>query len=117
VYVYSVDDDEIVDVIGHTTVSGHVPHTLTTPSISRSGRFVAFDLDATALSAPHQTFLYDRGKLVGDLNGDGCVSEADLNILLFNWGTDCDCCAADLDGDDDVDEDDERILTSNYDCD
>jgi hypothetical protein len=47
----------------------------------------------------------------GDLNGDGCVDQADLGILLASYGVDD---GGDLDGDGDTDQADLGILLGNY---
>jgi hypothetical protein len=47
----------------------------------------------------------------GDLDGDGCVSQADLGILLGAYGVDD---GGDLDGDGDTDQADLGILLGNY---
>jgi len=51
----------------------------------------------------------------GDLNGDGCVDQADLGILLTDW--DCqppDPCPGDCDGDGDTDHSDLGILLAHW---
>ncbi|MCK4871281.1 MAG: hypothetical protein KAS72_01005 [Phycisphaerales bacterium] len=47
----------------------------------------------------------------GDLNGDGCVDQADLGILLASYEIDA---SGDLDGDGDTDQADLGILLANY---
>lgn len=51
---------------------------------------------------------------IGDLNGDGSVSLADLSILLSNYGTvgGVDPEDGDIDGDDDVDLSDLAVMLS-----
>ena len=52
-------------------------------------------------------------RIPGDLNGDGCVDQADLGILLADWGCQSDC-VGDLDFDDDTDQADLGILLANW---
>ncbi len=58
----------------------------------------------------------DECELVGDINGDGIVSTADLLILFTNWGLcdDCNLCPADLDDNCAVSTSDLLILFSNW---
>ncbi len=51
--------------------------------------------------------------LLGDANGDGCVDQADLDLLLRDLGLDGDY-PGDLDGDGDVDNSDMALLESQY---
>jgi parallel beta-helix repeat protein/predicted outer membrane repeat protein len=53
---------------------------------------------------------HDQG-ILGDLNGDGCVDQADLGELLASFGQDD---GGDLDGDGDTDQADLGALLSNY---
>ncbi len=48
-----------------------------------------------------------------DLNRDGTVNQADLGILLADWGCTSDC-VGDIDGDDDTDQSDLGILLANW---
>ncbi|HUU98162.1 MAG TPA: hypothetical protein VM487_20715 [Phycisphaerae bacterium] len=50
----------------------------------------------------------------GDLNGDGCVDQADLGILLADWDCTGGGCAGDIDGDGDVDQADLGLLLANW---
>jgi hypothetical protein len=50
----------------------------------------------------------------GDLNGDGCVDQADLGILLADWGCTGGECAGDIDGDGDTDQADLGILLTHW---
>ena len=50
----------------------------------------------------------------GDLNGDGCVDQADLGILLADWGCTGGDCPGDCDGDGDTDHSDLGILLANW---
>jgi hypothetical protein len=52
---------------------------------------------------------------VGDLDGDGDTDQADLGILLANWGC-TSGCVGDLDGDDDTDQGDLGILLADWGC-
>jgi len=51
-----------------------------------------------------------------DLNGNGSVDQADLGILLRDWGCDdpINGCAGDIDGDDDTDQADLGMLLSEW---
>ncbi len=58
------------------------------------------------------TWTYDAGAtLPGDLNGDGCVDQSDLGILLAAYEVDD---GGDIDGDGDTDQSDLGVLLSNY---
>ncbi|MFG0252462.1 MAG: CRTAC1 family protein [Phycisphaerales bacterium JB038] len=62
--------------------------------------------------APNQVLTFTSGVVIpGDLNGDGCVDQADLGILLAAYNTDD---GGDLDGDGDTDQADLGILLGNY---
>ena len=50
-----------------------------------------------------------------DLDGDGDTDQADLGILLSDWGCQVNC-VGDLDGDDDVDQADIGILLADWGC-
>jgi len=50
----------------------------------------------------------------GDLNGDGCVDQADLGILLADWGCTGGNCPGDCDGDGDTDQGDLGILLAHW---
>ncbi|HUU98537.1 MAG TPA: hypothetical protein VM487_22615 [Phycisphaerae bacterium] len=50
----------------------------------------------------------------GDLNGDGCVDQADLGILLADWGCSGGECPGDCDGDGDTDQSDLGILLTHW---
>jgi len=52
--------------------------------------------------------------IAGDLNEDGCVDQADLGIMLGDWGCAGGNCAGDADGDGDTDQADLGILLSNW---
>jgi len=64
--------------------------------------FVASDLSALGPCVPD---------IPGDLNGDGCVDQTDLGILLSAYGNSAD---GDIDGDGDTDQSDLGILMSHY---
>jgi hypothetical protein len=51
----------------------------------------------------------------GDLDGDSDIDQADLGILLSDWGSQVNC-VGDLDGDDDVDHADIGILLADWGC-
>jgi hypothetical protein len=50
----------------------------------------------------------------GDLNGDGCVDQADLGILVTDWGCTGEECPGDCDGDGDTDHADLGVLLGNW---
>ncbi|HUU98464.1 MAG TPA: DUF362 domain-containing protein [Phycisphaerae bacterium] len=50
----------------------------------------------------------------GDLNGDGCVDQADLGILLTDWGCSDGSCPGDIDYDGDTDHSDLGILLAHW---
>jgi hypothetical protein len=50
-----------------------------------------------------------------DLDGDGDTDQADLGVLLADWGC-TSGCAGDIDGDDDTDQADLGILLSDWGC-
>ena len=50
----------------------------------------------------------------GDLNGDGCVDQADLGILLADWGCSGGECPGDCDGDGDTDQSDLGVLLTHW---
>jgi hypothetical protein len=52
----------------------------------------------------------------GDLNYDGCVGQADLGILLADWGCSGGFCVGDCDFDGDTDQADLGILLANWDA-
>ena len=51
---------------------------------------------------------------LGDLNGDGCVDQADLGILLADWQCTGGECPGDCDGDGDTDQSDLGILLAHW---
>ena len=63
--------------------------------------------DATVLISP---------VIAGDLNGDGRVDQADLGILLGDWGCAGGDCPGDCDFDGDTDQADLGILLAHYGC-
>jgi hypothetical protein len=52
--------------------------------------------------------------LPGDLDGDGDVDQADLGILLADWGCTGGDCPGDADGDGDTDQADLGVLLANW---
>ena len=50
----------------------------------------------------------------GDLNGDGCVDQQDLGILLADWDCTGGDCPGDCDGDGDTDQEDLGILLAHW---
>ncbi len=53
-------------------------------------------------------------QIPGDINGDGCVDQADLGILLADWGCTGGGCPGDCDGDGDTDHADLGILLAHW---
>jgi hypothetical protein len=52
--------------------------------------------------------------IAGDLDGDGCVGQEDLGILLADWGCTGGDCPGDCDGDGDTDHSDLGILLAHW---
>ena len=50
----------------------------------------------------------------GDLNGDGCIDQADLGVLLTDWGCTGGDCPGDCDNDGDTDQADLGLLLTNW---
>jgi len=50
----------------------------------------------------------------GDLNGDGCVDQADLGILLTDWNCTGGDCPGDCDDDGDTDQADLGVLLAHW---
>jgi probable HAF family extracellular repeat protein len=61
-------------------------------AISPDGRYIV-GVGRNAATGRHEAFLLDTGPprctLDGDVNGDGIVDDADLLIVLFNFGNRC----------------------------
>jgi len=53
-------------------------------------------------------------EIPGDLNGDGCVDQKDLGILLTDWDCTGGDCPGDCDGDGDTDQEDLGILLAHW---
>ena len=89
------------------------------PSISATGRVVAFASSATNLIIGDANGAWDvvgRERWPsppGDINGDGVVDGADLAMLLGSWGP-CAGCPADINGDGIVNGADLGILLGNW---
>ena len=52
----------------------------------------------------------------GDVRGDGDTDQADLGMLLGDWGCAGGNCEADLDGDGDTDQSDRGSLLADWGC-
>ncbi len=63
---------------------------------------------------PHNTGYLPPASQEGDLNGDGCVDQADLGILLGDWGCTGGDCPGDADGDGDTDHSDLGVLLAHW---
>jgi hypothetical protein len=92
-----------------------------TPTSQVKVRFEASDLSAgSVVEAGIDAFAVTRFECedegcVGDLDGDGDTDQADLGILLADWGCTSDC-VGDLDGDGDTDQADLGILLADWGC-
>ena len=80
---------------------------------SDNGRYIIFE--ATLADGANGAFLIEIG-CAGDLDGDGDTDQADLGILLADWGCTGGDCAGDLDGDGDTDQADLGILLADWGC-
>ncbi len=60
------------------------------------------------------TLLNQSVGIPGDLDGDGCVDQSDLGILLADWGCTGGDCPGDCDGDGDTDQADLGILLAHW---
>ncbi|HUU97112.1 MAG TPA: hypothetical protein VM487_15345 [Phycisphaerae bacterium] len=81
--------------------------------VSDNGSFIIFE--ATLADGRHGAFLIEIG-CAGDLDGDGDTDQADLGILLADWGCTGGDCPGDLDGDGDTDQADLGILLADWGC-
>jgi hypothetical protein len=77
------------------------------------------DVDASQVASDHTAVVVDfalpgSGDVPGDLDGDGDVDQADLGILLADWGCTGGDCPGDCDGDGDTDQADLGILLANF---
>jgi hypothetical protein len=59
-------------------------------------------------------YVFDLDPIPGDLNCDGCIDQADLGILLTDWGCTGGGCPGDCDGDGDTDQADLGILLTHW---
>ncbi len=74
-----------------------------------SGSVVEAGIDAFAVTS------FDcEDTIPGDLNGDGCVDQVDLGILLADWGCTGGDCPGDCDGDGNTDQTDLGILLAHW---
>jgi hypothetical protein len=86
-------------------------------------RFEASDLNAGSVVEAgidaFQVMTFDcESPCPGDADGDGDTDQADLGILLTDWGCDDpgNGCAGDLNGDDKTDQADLGILLTDWGC-
>jgi len=92
------------------------------PGLPRSRPFVCDwtgdDLPDVLIGAGDGLVHLYLGRCLGDITDDGQVDQADLGVLLADWGCDdpVNGCAGDLDGDDDTDQGDLGILLANWGC-
>jgi hypothetical protein len=117
----------LAETIGpQTPGSRWIEHTFTVsdfvaPTSQVKVRFEASDLSAgSVVEAGIDAFAVTRFECedegcVGDLDGDGDTDQADLGILLADWGCTSDC-VGDLDGDGDTDQADLGILLADWGC-
>jgi hypothetical protein len=59
-------------------------------------------------------YVFDLDPIPGDLNCDGCVDQADLGILLADWGCTGGNCPGDCDGDGDTDQADLGVVLTHW---
>ena len=74
----------------------------------------AWDLASNSQLAEDAEMVCLEESIPGDLNGHGCVDQADLGILLADWGCTGGDCPGDCDGDGDTDQSDVGILLSHW---
>jgi len=90
-----------------------------TPTSQVKVRFEASDLGAgsvveAGIDAFAVTSFDCEDTIPGDLNGDGCVDQVDLGILLADWGCTGGDCPGDCDGDGNTDQTDLGILLAHW---
>jgi hypothetical protein len=76
--------------------------------------FEAWDLAGNSQLAEDAETVCLEEPIPGDLNNDGCVDQADLGILLTDWGCTGGDCPGDCDGDGDTDQSDLGILLTHW---
>jgi hypothetical protein len=76
-----------------------------------SGSVVEAGIDAFAVSV-----FECEGACVGDLDGDGQTDQADLGILLADWGCTGGDCPGDVNGDGNTDQADLGVLLADWGC-
>jgi len=112
-------NDTLLVQEGVTVIAGQVVDTINAVEdglrISDNGVYIIFE--ATLADGTNGTFLIDFG-CDADLDGDGDTDQADLGILLADWGCDdpANGCAGDLNGDDKTDQSDLGILLTDWGC-
>jgi hypothetical protein len=74
--------------------------------------FFIFQVWDVGMDNPRIT--YEPPSPPGDLNGDGCVDQGDLGILLADWNCAGGDCPGDVDGDGDTDQGDLGILLAHW---
>ncbi|HUU95362.1 MAG TPA: S8 family serine peptidase [Phycisphaerae bacterium] len=72
-------------------------------------RYCGWNIDDVQLVA----FVCEE-EIPGDLNGDGCVDQQDLGVLLADWDCTGGDCPGDCDGDGDTDQEDLGILLAHW---
>ena len=91
-------------------------------SAALSGNTAVFGAPYDEENGPYSgsAYVFDVGgsECAGDLDGDGDTDQADLGILLSDWGCDdpVNGCAGDLDDDDDTDQADLGVLLADWGC-
>jgi hypothetical protein len=83
-------------------------------AISSDGRYIV-GRGYNAVTGRYEAFLLDTGALrrEGDVNGDGCVDDADLQMLLVAFG-ESGSGLGDLNGDGVVDDSDLLVVLAHY---
>jgi len=98
--------------------SGGEPFSVTFDQLGLSGDTLEITLLDDYFSTSRYMMLSEvelyGGSIPGDLNGDGCVDQADLGILLADWGCTSGDCPGDCDLDGDTDQADLGILLAQW---
>jgi hypothetical protein len=89
------------------------------PDFGPEGSPMHFGFATANSNSDYYTQKYDNWSLFitycpGDLDGDGCVDQADLGILLADWGCTGGNCPGDCDNDGDTDQADLGILLAHW---
>lgn len=84
-------------------------------AISPNGRYIV-GVGYNAATGRREAFLLDTqaSQVPGDVNGDGCVDDADLLTVLFNFGQSGSGLPEDVNGDGTVDDADLLLVLFNF---